>query len=157
MIKLKDLIKIEAIIFVGIQATGKSTFYMKKFFKTHIRINLDMLKTRNREKILINACIEAKQKFVIDNTNPVVEDRRKYIEILKKAKYKIICYYFSSNLSESINRNDLRIGKEKIPLVGLKSTYSKLEKPNYKEGFDEIIYVKIENNNFVVKEWKNEV
>jgi len=38
----------EAIIFIGIQATGKSTFYKDNFFKTHIRINLDMLKTRKR-------------------------------------------------------------------------------------------------------------
>jgi hypothetical protein len=27
----------EAIIFIGIQATGKSTFYVKRFFKTEFR------------------------------------------------------------------------------------------------------------------------
>jgi transcriptional regulator with XRE-family HTH domain len=37
---------VEAIIFVGIQASGKSTFYRERFFDTHLRINLDMLKTR---------------------------------------------------------------------------------------------------------------
>jgi len=34
----------EAIIFIGIQATGKSTFFQQRFFATHVRINLDMLK-----------------------------------------------------------------------------------------------------------------
>lgn len=29
----------EAIIFIGVQATGKSTFYKNKFFTTYIRIN----------------------------------------------------------------------------------------------------------------------
>jgi len=41
----------ELIIFIGIQATGKSEFYKRRFYNTHIRINLDMLKTRNKEKI----------------------------------------------------------------------------------------------------------
>jgi len=35
----------EAVIFTGIQAVGKSTFYKEHFFTTHVRINLDMLKT----------------------------------------------------------------------------------------------------------------
>ena len=37
----------EAVILIGIQATGKSEFYKNKFADTHMRINLDMLKTRN--------------------------------------------------------------------------------------------------------------
>lgn len=60
----------EAILFIGIQASGKTTFYKERFFKTHIRVNLDMLKTRHRESLLLKACIEMKQPFVVDNTNP---------------------------------------------------------------------------------------
>ncbi len=30
----------EAIIFVGIPASGKSTFYLQRFFETHIRVKL---------------------------------------------------------------------------------------------------------------------
>ena len=59
----------EAVILIGIQATGKSTFYKEYFYDTHVRINLDMLKTRRREDILLQACIQAKQSFVVDNTN----------------------------------------------------------------------------------------
>ena len=33
----------EAIIFTGIQATGKSTFYKQNFFNSHVRISLDLL------------------------------------------------------------------------------------------------------------------
>jgi predicted kinase len=40
----------EAVIFVGIQASGKSTFYCQRFFATHMRISLDMLRTRRRER-----------------------------------------------------------------------------------------------------------
>ena len=32
----------EAVIFIGIQASGKSTFFKERFFNTHVRINLEM-------------------------------------------------------------------------------------------------------------------
>ena len=60
----------EAVILCGIQATGKSTFCHSRLYSTHIRLNLDMLKTRHREDVLFEACLRAKQPFVVDNTNP---------------------------------------------------------------------------------------
>ncbi|MEQ9548531.1 MAG: hypothetical protein RIM23_02765 [Coleofasciculus sp. G3-WIS-01] len=42
----------EAVILIGIQASGKSSFCRDRLYNTHIRINLDMLKTRHREAIL---------------------------------------------------------------------------------------------------------
>ena len=148
----------EAVIFIGIQATGKSTFYKERFFKTHIRINLDMLKTRSREDILLDACIKAKQPFVVDNTNPSIEDRKKYIDIAKNAKFRVVGYYFQSNIANAIMRNEKREGKECIPLAGIKSTHAKLQLPSLEEGFDELYYVKIDDENkFVVEEWKNEI
>lgn len=33
----------QAVIFTGLQASGKSAFYRERFFNTHIRINLDIL------------------------------------------------------------------------------------------------------------------
>jgi len=54
----------EAVIFIGIQGSGKSTFYNVRFFDTHVRINLDMLKTKHRQQLLLNACIEGKQPLL---------------------------------------------------------------------------------------------
>jgi hypothetical protein len=50
----------EAVLFVGNQATGKSSFYLERFFRAHVRINGDMLKTRHRENLLIKACLREK-------------------------------------------------------------------------------------------------
>lgn len=148
----------EGIIFIGIQATGKSNFYIERFFKSHIRINLDMLKTRNRERILFEASIEAKQSLVIDNTNPTIEDRKKYINKLKDANYRVIGYYFKSSINDSIDRNELREGKECIPLAGILNTFNKLQIPSFNEGFDELHYVSIGNNGiFIVEEWQDEI
>ena len=95
----------EVIIFMGIQGSGKSTFYRERFIDTHIRINLDMLKTRHREQYLVNACIVAKQAFVVDNTNPTKADRCRYIQPAKAAGLKIIGYYFQPQVEACQQRN----------------------------------------------------
>ncbi|QER39174.1 ATP-binding protein [Acinetobacter suaedae] len=134
----------ELIIFIGCQASGKSTFFKQYFSDTHIRLNLDMLKTRHREKILFQACLDAKQKFVVDNTNPSKLDRKNYIQQAKNAHFKVIAYYFESCLDDALLRNEQREGKAKIPRVGVISTFKQLETPEFDEGFDEIYQVSID-------------
>ncbi len=147
----------EAIIFCGIQATGKTTFFKERFFKTHIRISLDLLNTRNKELRFIETCINTSQSFVVDNTNPSLEERAKYITIAKANKFKVIGYYFQSKLVEAIVRNNQRSGKEKIPEIGIKGTFKKLSLPTFNEGFDELYYVTAENNEFTIKPWSDEI
>jgi predicted kinase len=147
----------EAIIFIGIQAVGKSTFYKKYFFNTHIRINLDMLKTRHREKLLIEACIEAKQRYVIDKTNVTVEERARYIKKAQSAGFGVVGYYFRSDLREALRRNSERQPKEHIPVKGILGTHSRLQIPSREEGFDQLHYVQITGpDQFVVEPWKYE-
>src|SRR5512133_3375599 len=113
----------EAVIFIGIPATGKSTFYKERFFDTHVRINLDMLKTRHRETILLEACLRAQQPFVVDNTNILVRERARYIELAKAAGFRVSAYYFQSHLGEALQRNALRTGKANIPKPGVIAKY----------------------------------
>src|SRR5215207_5095007 len=98
----------QAVIFIGLQGAGKSTFYKEKFFNTHIRINMDMLKTRHREELLLQACLEIKQAFVIDKTNPQVKDREKYIQAGRAAHFQVAAYYFRPDLKLSLERNAAR-------------------------------------------------
>jgi predicted kinase len=148
---------LEGIIFIGIQATGKSTFYKQQFFNTHMRISLDLLNTRNKELTFLKTCLELQQRVVIDNTNVTVKDREKYIQLFKDKKYDVTGYYFESKIKDAKDRNNNRNEIEIVPEVGLLGTYNKLELPNYSEGFDRLFYVKIENNNFRIEEWQNEV
>ncbi len=142
----------EAIIFCGLQASGKSSFYLDQFFRTHIRINLDMLKTRNRERILIQACIEAKQPFVVDNTNPTVADRARYIAPSLDAGFNVVAYHFDASLSECLERNAIRSEEELIPERGLRGTSARFEGPTPGEGFERIHVVTLTPNGFVVRE-----
>ncbi|KQY87285.1 kinase [Paenibacillus sp. Root52] len=142
----------ECIIFIGIQASGKSTFYQANFFKTHMRINLDMLRTRHREQIYLTASLEAKQPFVIDNTNPTIEERKKYIDAAKRNRFKVVGYYFEPDYELSYSRNALREGAAKIPEVGLKSTMKNLQMPTYAEGFDTLYLVRSVDGKFEVEQ-----
>lgn len=79
----------EAIIFIGLQASGKSTFYKERFFSTHVRISMDLLRTRHRERRFLAACLETQQRFVIDNTNPTRVKRAGYIAAAREARFAV--------------------------------------------------------------------
>lgn len=147
----------EAVIFCGIQATGKSSFYRERFFHSHIRINLDMLRTRHRESLLLNACLGGKQPFVIDNTNPLAEDRARYIQPARESGFRVIGFYFASQLAESLSRNDGRAESERVPRLGILGTHKRLQIPRRDEGYSELYYVRLTDGRFVVEEFRDEV
>ena len=144
-----------AVICIGMQASGKSTFFQRRFVDSHVRINLDMLKTRNREQRLIETCISIEQPFVVDNTNPTCADRARYITRAQEAGFKVTGYYFQSSIEACKTRNAARPESALIPLKGLLGTHAKLELPSFDEGFDELFYVRIDDDGrFVVEEWQ---
>lgn len=148
----------EAVLFIGLQAAGKSSFYRERFFRTHMRINLDMLKTRNREARMVSVCLETRQRFVVDNTNPAAADRVPYIAAAKNAGFRVVGYYFASKLAECQIRNEARPEAERVPLAGLLGAIGRLELPRRSEGFDELFYVRMNGTGgFVVEGWADEV
>lgn len=148
----------EAVIFIGLQASGKSAFFKERFFDTHVRINLDMLKTRRRERLLLQACIRMEQRFVVDNTNPTAEERWQYIEPAKRSRFRVVGYFFQSRVEDCVRRNDLRSGRARIPAKGIYGTAKRLQLPTRAEGFDQLYVVRIgDANSFVVQEWLDDV
>lgn len=136
----------QLIIFTGVQASGKSSYYLLNLYHSHLRINLDMLKTRHRENMIFEASLASKTKMVIDNTNPDRMSRARYIQRALDAGFEVHSYYFETDLSSSLERNRHRVGKANIPEVGVRATYKKLEIPKLDEGFDAIFKVKIIGN-----------
>ena len=147
----------EAVVLMGIQATGKSSFFKERFADSHVRINLDMLKTRSRERILLEACVAAKQPFVVDNTNPTREDRARYLQVAKDAGFRVIGYFFRSRVGEALERNRRRAADRRVEEVGIKAAAKRLELPAQEEGFDELWFVSLEGEGFKVTEWLDEV
>lgn len=140
----------EAVIFCGIQATGKTTFYNRNYAATHRLISLDQLKTRIKEDKALLECVQAKLPFVVDNTNTTVEKRKKYIELAKKNGYKTTGIYFDSLPDEAIRRNSRRSDEKRVPDVAIWATYNKLETPSYLEGFDQLYTVTMADDDFII-------
>lgn len=138
-----------AIIFVGIQASGKSTFYRERLKPLgYAHISMDLLHNRRREQRLLDLNISSGESIVIDNTNPTREDRQRYVPKLKAAGYRVECYYFQSRVKDCILRNEER--GMKVPSHAIAATSNKLEMPSRVEGFDDILFVRIAPDGFDV-------
>lgn len=155
----------QAVLLIGIPATGKSTFFRQRFFDTHVRLNLDMLRTRYRESLLLNACLEGKTPFVVDNTNVKASDRAVYIGPARAAGFSVIGYYFQSKASEALVRNAARqrSKSQHVPPAGVLGQSARLELPSLAEGFDELYYASIEpspsdanGSQFKVEAWRED-
>ena len=142
----------EMIIFIGIPASGKSTFYRQNFAETHVCVSLDILRTRFQEGKLLGELLSAGKSCVIDNTNVELAERKKYIDAAKTHGYKIIGYYFRSTIDECRIRNNMR--ERQVPEIALRNKAAHLELPSKSEGFDELYYVSICENQFNVNQFK---
>ncbi|HKQ37376.1 MAG TPA: AAA family ATPase [Verrucomicrobiae bacterium] len=128
----------EMVLFIGVPASGKSSFYKERFFLSHVRINRDMLKTRRREELLIRACFDGKTKFVVENTNLTRVVRAPYIALAKNAEFRVVGYFFDLPAPEAVNRNKARPEPERVPAVAIWAARKRLEPPTLDEGFDEL-------------------
>lgn len=145
----------EAIIFIGIQGSGKSWYYKHHLAEAYAHINLDTLHTRNKERIALEEYIAEGRNIVIDNTNPTKFDRQRYIPMLRAAGYRTIGYFFGSRIEDCIRRNERRRGKARVPNAAIAATSNKLELPSLEEGFDALYFIARQNETVMVKEeWR---
>ena len=142
------------VILMGLQGSGKSTFYMTHLAVDYVHVNLDTLRTRHQEKLLVDKCFSQGIDFAVDNTNPTRIDRERYIMLAKENGYRVIGYYMESKIKECIKRNSLREGRAKVPEKAIAATSNKLEIPSYDEGFDELYYVKNDGKTMIVEKWR---
>jgi predicted kinase len=148
---------VEAVILIGLQGAGKSTFCKERFFATHLRLNLDMLRTRHRERRLLRACVESGLRFVVDNTNAGRAERQVYIRAARGAGFRVVGYYFQSRVADCMRRNERRPDEQRVPPKGILGTAGRMELPSLAEGFDELYYVHIDpEGGFVVEGWRDE-
>ena len=142
-------------IMIGLQGSGKSTFYQKMLSGEYLRVNLDTLKTRHRERLLIEDCLARGCAFAVDNTNPTREDRARYISAAKPLGYRVIGYYMKTDLKDCMARNAMREGKARVPDVAIAATAKKLEPPAFDEGFDELYAVSNDGVTMTVTPWED--
>lgn len=154
----------EMIILIGLQASGKSSFFRSNFAATYEHVSKDLLRTSKyknkaqKQAELIERTLQEHRSVVIDNTNTRVEDRKSLIESGRKYGARIIGYYFLPEVASSRERNKQRVGKAQVPDKAIFITAHKLVSPSYAEGFDKLYYVQIaenstpENPQWIIKE-----
>lgn len=148
----------EMIVFVGAQGVGKSTFFQQRFRDTHVRINLDMLRTRHREAGLVDACLAFKQPFVVDNTNATREARARYLSPAIAAKFSALAYWFEAPVELLQSRNGQRSGKAVVPDKAILATLRRLEPPSTAEGFTAVYKVRpIDDGKFLIEDGSDEI
>ena len=136
----------EMIVLSGVQCSGKSTLYQQKFAETHVRINLDTLRSRRKEMALFSSLIEEQRMVVIDNTNPTMQDRAKYISAAKQVNYRVVGIQLDVPISIAVARNLARINQAKIPDGIIQSTFRKMQPLSLSEGFDEIVNIRFSSH-----------
>jgi predicted kinase len=128
----------EAIVLCGGQGSGKTTLYRDRFMETHVRVSMDLLRTRHREAAFVTTCLETRQRFVVDNTNPTPADRRRYVEPARAAGFRVVAYLVEVDEGEALGRNAERDPRRRVPAAGLVGTTRRLQRPTPEEGFDEL-------------------
>ncbi len=143
----KEIGVMELIIFIGLQASGKSAFYRAQFADTYVHICKDLLKSsKNKNKNqkqaeLIEGAFEEQRSVVVDNTNVTVQDRLPLIELGRRYNAAITGYYFQPDVLSSRTRNLEREWKAQVSEKAIFITAYKLEPPTYAEGYETLYYV----------------
>ena len=141
------------LLFCGLQAAGKSTFYREHFSVTHVLISKDLMRNNarpaRRQAELLHLALQGQHSVVIDNTNPTPMERVSLIEIAHSCQAQAIGYYFVTTTQQAIERNRQREGKANVPPVAIYSTAARLIPPTYAEGFDALYYVHIADDSTI--------
>lgn len=105
----------ELVVFVGLQASGKSTFFRERFAATHEHVSKDLFpnnRNRNRRQArLVGEALAAGTSVIVDNTNPTVEERRALLELGRRHGARVVGYYFGSEVRRCVERNRRRGGR----------------------------------------------
>lgn len=113
----KDLV--ELVVLVGLQASGKSTFYRERFAGTHVLVSKDLMRSaRNkarRQAREIEIALLSGRPVVVDNTNPGPAERAEALAIAQRLGVRAVAYWFDSPLGAFLERNDAREGRARVP------------------------------------------
>jgi predicted kinase len=138
----------EVAVLVGLQASGKSTFYRRCLASTHAHVSKDDFpnarRRQHRQLRLIREALEEDKNVAVDNTNPSPEEWLPLIVAGREHGARVVAYWFPPDVTGALERNAQRLGRARVPEVGLFSTLRRLRRPRVADGFDEVYGVRFD-------------
>jgi predicted kinase len=136
----------EVAILIGLQASGKTTFYRQRLAATHEHVSKDAFPNARRPQVrqmrLITMALIAGRDVAVDNTNPSAEEWAPIIAAARATGARVAGYWFPPDVELSVARNATRVGKTRVPDVGLYATVKRLRRPALADGFDALFAVR---------------
>ncbi len=144
-------------VLIGLQGSGKTSFYRAALAKTHRHVSKDLLRSaRNRElkqRELIAAALDEGASVAVDNTNPAPADRAPVIEIARAHGAEVVAYFLDEPIGACLRRNRAREGRARVPDAAIFARAKLLVPPVPEEGFDRVFRVRIAGDGqFTVEE-----
>ncbi|HEU0031973.1 MAG TPA: AAA family ATPase [Kofleriaceae bacterium] len=145
---------IELVVFSGLQAAGKTSFYRERFAATHVHVSKDLWpnarRKDDRQRRLVEEHLRAGRSVVVDNTNPTPIERGPLVAIARELGIEVASYAFVSTVEDALRRNAGREGRARIEDVGIFTVAKRLVPPAADEGFDRRFEVQLTEAGFVV-------
>ncbi|SDQ22874.1 ATP-binding protein [Actinopolyspora saharensis] len=148
----------ELAVLIGLQASGKTTFYQRVLAETHVHVSKDNFpNARNRQRKqlrLIAEALAAGRNVAVDNTNPAPEQWHPLVERARTHRASVVGYWFPPDPTATLRRNATRPESSRVPEMGIHDTLGRLRRPHPSDGFDQLHTVRFDGNGgFDVRRW----
>ncbi|MFI0352007.1 AAA family ATPase [Actinomadura sp. 9N407] len=136
----------ELAVLIGLQASGKTTFYRRHLAATHTHVSKDLFgrssrRKQHRQLRLIAEALDAGHSVAVDNTNPSPQEWAPLIELGRRYGARVTAYWFPPDVPGAVLRNAARPAEIRVPDIGIYATLKRLRAPRPGDGFDALYTV----------------
>ncbi|MET9503905.1 ATP-binding protein [Streptomyces sp. NPDC006622] len=140
---------IDVAVLVGLQASGKSTFYARCLADRYALVSKDLFprgarNKQQRQMTWVAEYLTAGRSVAVDNTNPSPQEWSPLVELAHARGATATAYWFPPDVAGSLRRNAAREGRDRVPDIGVLATLKRLRKPSPADGFDEVREVRLD-------------